>query len=168
MKHQAITPSFLTPDVRIICGKKELFTDLDESVRSKVKFVDDSSILVMGKGKIFIKLKNGDHKYISDVFYVPGMKSILLTIGQLLEKGYAMSIQNKQLSILDKRGTLILKTPLTINRMFRIDISSGHYSCLNAIVKDESWLWHLRYGHLNFRSLKLLAQENMVTGLPSI
>ncbi|KAG6494325.1 hypothetical protein ZIOFF_049349 [Zingiber officinale] len=33
---------------------------------------------------------------------------------------------------------------------------------------DESYLWHLRYGHLNLKSLPLLKQKNMVVGLPEI
>lgn len=47
--------------------------------------------------------------------------------------------------------------------MFSIDIAKGEYTCLNAIVNNESWLWHLHFGHfLNFRSLKMLAKGNMV------
>ena len=41
-------------------------------------------------------------------------------------------------------------------------------SCLMAEVKDPSWLWHFRYGHLSFGGLKTLQQKNMVTGLPQI
>ncbi|GKV49915.1 hypothetical protein SLEP1_g56638 [Rubroshorea leprosula] len=122
-----------------MCGKKEFFVDLDESYRSKVKFADESTLPVMGKGRILIKLKNGDHNYISDVFYVPDMKSNLLSLGQLLERGYNMLLRDNQLSIFDVKGTLILKAPLSKNRMFRVDIAS-----------------------------ELLAQENMVKGLPSI
>ena len=29
-------------------------------------------------------------------------------------------------------------------------------------VQDESWLWHFRFGHLNFGGLKLLHTKNMV------
>ena len=29
-------------------------------------------------------------------------------------------------------------------------------------VRDESWLWHFRFGHLNFGGLKLLHKKNMV------
>ncbi|GKU98369.1 hypothetical protein SLEP1_g11381 [Rubroshorea leprosula] len=167
------TPNFHTWFLDTGCtnhmsGKRELFADLDESFRTKVKFADDRTIPVTGKGRILINLKNGDHKYISDVFYVPGMKSNLLSVGQLLEKGYVMSLRDDQFSILDKQGTLIIKAPLSKNRMFQVDISGGTYNCLNAIIKDESWLWHLRFGHLNFQSLKLLAQGQMVKGLPSI
>ncbi|XP_033510506.1 uncharacterized protein [Nicotiana tomentosiformis] len=35
-------------------------------------------------------------------------------------------------------------------------------------VKDSSWMWHFRYGHLSFEGLKALQQKNMVTGLPQI
>ncbi|GKV17840.1 hypothetical protein SLEP1_g28296 [Rubroshorea leprosula] len=151
-----------------MCGKKEFFVDLDESYRSKVKFAYESTIPVMGKGRILIKLKNGDHNYISDVFYMPDMKSNLLSLGQFLERGYNMLLRDNQLSISYAKGTLILKAPLSKNRMFRVDIASEVYTCLSAVLKDDSWLWHLHFGHLNFRSLKLLAQENMVKGLPSI
>lgn len=58
--------------------------------------------------------------------------------------------------------------PLSHNRMFRIEIANDVYPCVAAIVKDESWLWHLRFGHLNFYSLKLLPQRNMVKRLPHI
>ena len=35
-------------------------------------------------------------------------------------------------------------------------------------VKGENWLWHLRFGHLNFRGLNLLHRKDMVKGLPLI
>ena len=37
-----------------------------------------------------------------------------------------------------------------------------------AEVKELSWLWHLRYGHLNFGGLKTLKQKHMVTSRPQI
>ena len=33
---------------------------------------------------------------------------------------------------------------------------------------DEAYLWHLRYGHLNYNGLKLLKDKNMAVGLPPI
>ena len=63
-----------------MCGKKELFADLDDSFRTKVKFGDGRFIPVTGKGRILVTLKNGDHRYIYDVFYVPDMKSNLLSM----------------------------------------------------------------------------------------
>ena len=35
-------------------------------------------------------------------------------------------------------------------------------------LRDENWLWHLRFGHLNFGDLNLLHRKGMVKGLPLI
>ena len=35
-------------------------------------------------------------------------------------------------------------------------------------AKDENWLWHLRFGHLNFWGLNFLHRKIMVKGLPLI
>ncbi|XP_020242871.1 uncharacterized protein LOC109821088 [Asparagus officinalis] len=86
-----------------IYKKKELFVDLDESMRSKVKFADDNTIPVMGKGRVLIKLKNRDHKFISDVSYMLNMKNNLLSMCQLLKKGYDPRFSDNQLLIFDKR-----------------------------------------------------------------
>ena len=58
--------------------------------------------------------------------------------------------------------------PMTRNRMFLLNIQHDVIRCLNACFKDSSWLWHLRFGHLNFGGLQLLAKTMMVRGLPYI
>lgn len=37
-----------------------------------------------------------------------------------------------------------------------------------SIVKHEKWLFHLSYGHLNFRSLQQMEMKKMIIGLPNI
>ena len=64
-----------------MCGKKNMFVDLDESMDSQVTFGDSSKILVKGKGKILICQRNGGHQFISNVYYVPNMKNNILSLG---------------------------------------------------------------------------------------
>lgn len=46
----------------------------------------DSSIKVLGKGMILVELKNGDQKYIFDMFYVPVMKINFRSARQMVKK----------------------------------------------------------------------------------
>lgn len=64
-----------------MCGKKDLFVELIEGGRENVNLGDSSKLLVEGKGKIKIYQKDGKKEYISDVYYVPNMKSNILNIG---------------------------------------------------------------------------------------
>ncbi|KAK4269964.1 hypothetical protein QN277_023055 [Acacia crassicarpa] len=151
-----------------MCGKRNLFVELDESVNGDVSFGDESKAPVKGKGKILIRLKDGRHEFISNVFYVPNMKNNILSLGQLLEKGYDVHLKNNTLSLRDNQNKLIAKVPMSRNRMFLLNIQHDIAKCFKACYKDASWLWHLRFGHLNFGSLELLYKKEMVKGLPSI
>jgi len=62
----------------------EMFSNLDESVKSKVTLGTDSKVSVMGKGRVNILTKKREKKYISDVYLVPGLKHNLMSIGQLM------------------------------------------------------------------------------------
>ncbi|XP_020239332.1 uncharacterized protein LOC109818302 [Cajanus cajan] len=96
-------------------GRKDWFASLDESIKSKVKFADDRVLMAKGVGKIVIKKKNGGETSITNVLFVLGMKSNLLSLGQLLERAYTSRLEDKILRVYDKQKHLILKSPLTKN-----------------------------------------------------
>ena len=64
-------------------GSKSSFFHPNEDLHSTVHFGDDSTVKVMGKCDIKIGTKNGFVETISNVLYVPDLKSNLLSAGQL-------------------------------------------------------------------------------------
>ena len=69
-----------------ISGKKELCFEIDESVDGEIKFGNNIILLVFGREKIPISLKNGSTNFISDVFYVHELHHNLLSMDQLSKK----------------------------------------------------------------------------------
>ncbi|RDX87990.1 hypothetical protein CR513_30469, partial [Mucuna pruriens] len=89
-----------------------------------VKFVDNSTVTAEGIGKVLIQKRNGLQSLIKDVLYVPQMKTNLLSLGQLLEKGYVMNMEHNMMKMYDSKRKLISKAPLSKNRKFKIGIQS--------------------------------------------
>ena len=63
-----------------MCGKKGLFSDLNENFRERMKLGNNSSMIVKGKGNVRFQL-NGISHTITEVLYVPELKNNLLSIG---------------------------------------------------------------------------------------
>ncbi|KAH0673675.1 hypothetical protein KY285_024807 [Solanum tuberosum] len=113
---------------------------------------------VMGKGNINFRTKNGSVEIISNVFYVPALKSNLLSAGQLLEKGYVITLRNDTCEISDPSIGVVAFVKMSQNKLFPLKIENVQ-SCYMAEMKNPSWLWHFRYGHLNFGGLDLSKEE---------
>lgn len=149
-------------------GRREWFVELDFTIKSRVRFADDRTMKVEGVGKVMIRKKDGSLCYITGVLYVPGMKSNLLSIGQLLEKGYRMVLEDKAMKVYDTEHNLLMKGILSNNRIFKIELGMLLQQCLATAVDKEEWLWHFRYGHLNFGDLNRMQSKAIVKGLPHI
>ncbi|KAL8087732.1 hypothetical protein AgCh_037766 [Apium graveolens] len=149
-------------------GHKELFTEIDDTISGEVTFGDSSKIPVKGKGTVTIMSKKGEKKYINDVYYIPALKNNIISLGQLVEKGYNIQMQDNSLIIRNQARELIANVEMSKNRLFTLDMQTNVQKCLKSVIKNDSWLWHLRYGHLGFSGLKLLSKTKMVDGLPEI
>ncbi|XP_010484876.1 PREDICTED: uncharacterized protein LOC104763167 [Camelina sativa] len=58
------------------------FTKLDETVTDKVRFGDDLRVDIKGRGSILFVTKSGDQKILAQVYWIPDLKSNILSLGQ--------------------------------------------------------------------------------------
>ena len=141
-------------------GNVVMFSNLDEDVKSKVTTGIDTKICVKGKGRVSILARNGEQKFVPDVYYVPGLKCNLLSIGKLINKGYNVFFKNDVCTIMDipPSKKVIAEVKMTSNIMFplnfntelkgkRKNVATVTQEVFQQEVKDENWLWHLRFGH---------------------
>eukprot|EP00253_Pinus_taeda_P028318 PITA_28318 len=150
-------------------GNEKLFSAKDGSFKSKIQLGDDKSLEVAAKGAMEVQTKEGI-KSIHDIYYTPQLKHNLLSVGQLCEKNYKVVFENKTCTIYDKNkgNRVITIVPMKRNRMFPLRFDEHNNNLANMAYEDSSWLWHLRYGHLNFQSLKFLISHALVSGLPKV
>ncbi|XP_016681346.1 uncharacterized protein [Gossypium hirsutum] len=105
---------------------------------------------------------------IHDVYYVPDLKSNILSTGQLMEKGYSVLMKDRVLHLKDKEGCLVARVEMERNHMFRLNLRSVRGKCLRVDVEDKASLWHLRFDHLHYGGLNELVKKNLVHGLPDM
>ncbi|KAL5765184.1 hypothetical protein ACOSQ2_017778 [Xanthoceras sorbifolium] len=121
-----------------MCGDKKVFSDLDESFRNTVKFGDNSIVSVMGKGKVTFQTKENSTHTISNVLFVLDLKTNLLSMGQVQEKGYEISIKYEVCRIQDAKLGLIAQVSMTANRMFSLYLYNTIHSYLSTKLKNEA------------------------------
>nr|GFA32009.1 retrovirus-related Pol polyprotein from transposon TNT 1-94 [Tanacetum cinerariifolium] len=144
-------------------GEEHLFVEMEQS-KGNVTFGDESKAPVKEKVKILIRTKDERHQYISNVYNVPNLKSNILSVRKLLEKNYDIHFEDCSATLRTQEGKLIAKVSITKNQMFILNIQHDEAKCLDSCVDDHSWLWHIRYGHLNLGDLKLLSSKEMAKG----
>ncbi|KAL5763418.1 hypothetical protein ACOSP7_019682 [Xanthoceras sorbifolium] len=119
-----------------MCGDKNAFYDLDKSFQNTVKFRDESIVSVMGRGRVTLQTKGNSSHSISSVFFIPDLKTNLLSIDQLQEKGYEISIKNEVCRNQDEKLGLTAQVKMTTNRMFPLHLQHTTHSCFAAKFED--------------------------------
>ncbi|KAF2306587.1 hypothetical protein GH714_019620 [Hevea brasiliensis] len=149
-------------------GEKHCFVELNLTITGKVRFGDGSMANICGQGSVLFQCKNTEHLTLQNVYYIPRLRSNIISLGQLDEAGSTIVIGGGHLKLYDWRNKLVVDVERRTNRLYIAKLQLATPINLMARMDDEPWTWHARYGHLNFNSLRKLSRRGMVKGLPSI
>lgn len=123
-------------------GHQEKFEKLDRTVKGEVKFGDGSLVQIEGKGSIKIVCKNGETRVLQGVYYIPTLRSNIISLGQLSEEGNRVVMNGDNLWIYDSCGRLLIQVKRSVNRLYKIRIQEAQQHCLLTKSEEEAWLWH--------------------------
>ncbi|XP_019242094.1 PREDICTED: uncharacterized protein LOC109222159, partial [Nicotiana attenuata] len=90
---------------------RNLFKEFTSIGNKKVRIGNGDYILAKGKGTVAIPTNSGTKK-ILDVLYVPDIDQNSLSVGQLMEKGFKVSFEDKYCFIYDVTGLEILRVKM--------------------------------------------------------
>ena len=101
-----------------------------------------------------------------------GLQHNLLSISQFCDKGYGVLFNKEKCQILHKKNGLPALQGVRKGNLFIADLQSGSKDEVNCFYakasSDESWLWHKRLSHLNFKTMNSLVKRELVRGLPQM
>ncbi|GJX00073.1 putative ribonuclease H-like domain-containing protein [Tanacetum coccineum] len=154
-------------------GNKAYLSDYKDYNGGFVAFGSDpKGGKITSKGKI--RTTNLDF---DDVYFVDELKFNLFSVSQMCDKKNSVLftdteclIMSPSFKLLDE-SQVVLRAPRQ-NGVYSLDLKnivpSGGITCLYAnATTDESKLWHMRLGHVNFKNINKLVKGHLVRGLPS-
>ena len=148
-------------------GDRALLSNVVEKVGLVVTFGDKGKGLTQGYGSLQAR-----NVIIENVFVVQGLQHNLLSISQFCDKGYGVLFDKEKCQILHNKNGLPALQGVRKGNLFVADLQSGSKDEVNCFYAkdstDESWLWHKRLSHLNFKTINSLVKRELVRGLPQM
>nr|GEV27498.1 ribonuclease H-like domain, reverse transcriptase, RNA-dependent DNA polymerase [Tanacetum cinerariifolium] len=150
---------------------KAYLTDYQEINNGGFVAFGSSKGKITGKGKIRTEKLDFD-----DVYFVNELQFNLFSISQMCDKKNSVLFTETECLVLSPNFKLLDESQVLLiilrqSNTYSFDLQnvflSGDLSCLFAKAPiDESNLWHMRLGYVNFKTMNKLVKGNLVRGLP--
>lgn len=160
-----------------MCSDRNVFGQIDSGKRGNLNLASsNASTENEGRGVTSVVTSiDGREKnvHFSDTLYVPNLRTNLVSVGKITDRGYKVIFDSTKAETIDVEGNVVLAAErdgglyyvkcAKINECKKIDASpdiSVH------TPKDRSFEeWHVRLGHLNVQSLREAIKSGAIRGL---
>ncbi|KAK2578606.1 hypothetical protein KPH14_001023 [Odynerus spinipes] len=157
-----------------MCRDENVFVQIAETKTGRLNLASHDSTEIAAKGTVEITAKvDGLQRDInlSDTLHVPDLRTNLLSIGKIADKGFKIIFEKGTAEVIDKRGTKVLTAERNNGLYYlRQDLQQCNSTTEMTKTDDELKLavienWHRRMGHLNFRDLLESSRRGIVRGI---
>ncbi|KAI3707697.1 hypothetical protein L6452_26326 [Arctium lappa] len=146
--------------------QKDILFNYTEKFCGNVRFGNDQFSPILGYGNVV-----QENLTIKKVSYVEGLGHNLFIIGQFCDKYLEVNFKAKRCCVRTEDGKELLVGTRKSN-LYTINLSNiknNNVVCLlSKASMQQSWLWHRRLSHLNFRYINMLVTGNLVKGLSEL
>jgi hypothetical protein len=119
-------------------GRCEALASLDASMCGTMRFDDGSLVEIEGIGYVVLQTKNEGHKVLTEVYYIPKLKSNIVSLGQLEEGGCKVVLENGYYNVYDVERLLLAHAPRVSNRLYLLKMHLAAPVYLKAKTDDQA------------------------------
>lgn len=157
-----------------MCSEDNYSTKINSQTTGKVHLASNTYAEIKGKGPITFTAEHGGRETcinLTEALYVPDLRTNLLSVGKICDKGLRVIFEKKKATVVDRNGSSVLSANRASNGLYCLETRTPESSA-NAEWNEEknsksrsTLMWHRRMGHLNFKDLIKCAKEGTVKGL---
>ncbi|MCO5583616.1 hypothetical protein L7F22_037529 [Adiantum nelumboides] len=136
-------------------------------LKERVQFSQEMILIMQFKGKERLQMSQGEEKDLSNVLLVLGITKNLISVGQIVEKGYEAKFNKDGCYVKNDQGKVVAHGEKN-GRLFKLKMNATHNANLSSHSSSSSLiLWHKRLGHISHQSIMHMKKEGLVEGLPT-
>ena len=140
-----------------------LFRELEKTTVSKVRIGNGEYISTRGKRTVAIESVSSLNP---DVLFVPNIDQNLLSVGQILEKGFKVLFEDKFCMIKDANGKNVFKIKMR-GKSFALNLLEEEQTVVSQ-ENNVTSLWHKRLGHFHHNEVLYMKKNQLAVGLPDL
>lgn len=149
-----------------MCGDRNMFISMNMTTMAKLNLASQESTNIEGKGIVHLQVSNNSGSRLielKDTLHVPELRTNLVSVAKITNKGCDVIFDNNKAYIRDKEGD----TLLIAERQGDLYYVRKNNECANITQHDCSELlkWHEKLGHLNCRDLLKLIREKEIPNI---
>jgi hypothetical protein len=88
-------------------GCRATFSSIDGGTVGTVRYADGSVVKIDGIGMVLYECKNGEHRSLLNVYYIPHLTTSIISVGQLDEDDFDVWIKDGIMSLRDENQKLL-------------------------------------------------------------
>ena len=133
--------------------------------KGKVRLADDKSLDITGVGDVVLKTTLGTNWTLKNVKFIPDLKRMLISVGQLDDEGHHVTFGDHQWKV--KKGSLVIAKGQKRGTLYMVEVFDNEEA--NAVEEvGTSTLWHQRLGHMSEKGMKMLVSKGRIPELKNV